>query len=75
MIALEQEVLEKLLLLDEAAQQRLMQMAEQSCQERTAQWQAWLADFAHFKHELSQAYPAGWDIDVVELLHEIREGE
>ena len=75
MSVIEQELLEKLLLLDEPAQQRLMHLAEQRRQQRTQQWQAWFADVEQLKAKLRQDYPNGIGVSVLELLEESREDD
>jgi hypothetical protein len=74
-MTLEEEVLEKWLLLDEEAQQRVLAQAEAVRRQRAAQWQAWFADVEQLKAQLRQDYPNGFGISAAQLVHEAREDD
>lgn len=74
MNALEAEVLEKFLQLDELSQQRVIQQAEQIRQQRALQWQVWQKKTAEIATTLQKKYPDGVGMNLDALLDEVREG-
>lgn len=76
MSALEQEIIEKLMQLDEPARRRIIQLVETTWTEEANQpspWDAWLYTAQALRAEIQAKYGHHTGIDVTALVREVRE--